>query len=343
VATSTPVSPFGDLMKNIDKVIIEVFGNAAQGMSDYVVPIGWVMLGISLLLWSFLIFQGQSQTMAGYIKKLFVGLIIIQFAGSLYGTWVAAPLFALPDELSKALTHADRSTTALDELAGHIDDLVIGVAQASVSALKDLNFGGAAVLLAAMCAIAIAGCFLELSVVFNMVYAKIGLACLLSVGPFFVMCLMWKPISKWFYSWLNTVLYFSFLSAFSTLVMLMFMGIANEYMKKLSAALADAHNAGSSFAENVFSFLVTSMTPWGGTSGTDVVGSAGDVVSAQVNILSIALQLVLVFVPLALVAMETRTMVSSITGGSGGSFGSGMMNIVSTAWRGGMGRLGGGQ
>jgi type IV secretion system protein VirB6 len=271
-----------------------------------------------------------------FVKKLFIALLVIQFAGPLYLTMVKTPLFHLPDELANAVAHGTSSTTALDQLAGKLDQLIIGLAQAIVAAFKDWNVGGALNLLVAMVCIAFAGSALEIACVFNMVYAKIGIALLLMVGPFFIYCLMVPAARNWFYGWLNTIMYFVFLTVFSTLIMLLFMGVANRFMIKLEAALKAEGDAKLSFVENVYSYLVSAMSNQ--QAGDAATGAAGSFVHAEINILSISIQMVLVFVPLFLVALEMRTMVASITGGSGGSFGSGMVNVISTAWRGGVGR-----
>ncbi|HYD60585.1 MAG TPA: type IV secretion system protein [Noviherbaspirillum sp.] len=336
-ASVAPVSPFTDMFNAVDAVIAEVFATAAQGMSAYVVPIGWVMLGITLLVWAFLIMEGSGHNVTEFVKKMFLGVVVIQVASALYGPWVIGALYNLPNELSNALSGGNSATSSLDVLAGSLDQLVIGVAQSIVAAFKSWNIGGAVVLFVAMCAIAVAGSLLELACVFNMVYAKIGVACLLAVGPFFVMCLLWSPIKNWFFSWLNTIMYFSFLQAFATLMMLLFIGIANRFMNKLSEAFQKAHDAKGNLAESVYSFLSSAMTDQP-ADASGVGGAVGGMIQAEFNILSVAFQMVLIFVPLFLVAMEMRTMVASMTGGSGGSFGSGVVNVVSTMWRGGWGR-----
>jgi type IV secretion system protein VirB6 len=328
------VQIFADLFTNIDEAVLKIFTDAAKGVSAYITPIAWVALGIMLLITAAFIAYGRGNDTMAFAKKLFYGCLIISALGGLYVPWIAMPLLKIPDELSLAVTNRSAATDTVDALAGHLLDLVVGVLQAVVETFKTWNVGGALVLLIAAVMIIVAGSLLLVAVVFNIVYAKIGMAYLLGVGPLFIFFLMIPAVKSWFNSWLNTVFYFVMLTVFSTMTMLMFTGIANKFMEKLAAAIQSAFSAKLTFAKGVYSWLAGSMS-------TAATGDAAlSVVTTEWSIISIALQIVLVFIPLFLVAMETRTMVQSVTGGSGGSFGTGVVNAVSTAWRGGLGRPG---
>lgn len=318
-------SIFTDLMTNIDKGIAASFSGAAAGMTAYVLPIGWAMFGISLLVWAFMVIEGKIHSpMNDWIMKGLYMLLVLTAAGTSYTTWVSAPLFALPNELSSAITNAGSSTAALDQLSDSLDQLIIGMAQAMADAFGDFNFGGGLILLVSIIAVALAGSLLEIACMFNMIYAKIGLALVLGVGPFFVLCLFWGPTKQWFYSWMNTVLYFVFLSVMTTMIMLLFITIANTFMGKLMNAVQAASDANAGFAHNVYAAL---KAVWNGEPLPSSSG-AGAVVNAQLNILSVSFQIVLVFLPMFFVALEVRSMVASMTGGSGGSFGGGVMAVA---------------
>lgn len=328
------VQIFADLFTNIDEAVLAVFTDAARGVSTYITPIAWVTLGIMLLITATFIQYGRGNDVQGFAKKLFYGCLIISALGGLYVTWIAAPLMKIPDELSLAVTNQKTATNTVDALASHLLDLVVGVLQAVVETFKTWNVGGALVLLLAALMIIAAGSLLLVAVVFNIVYAKIGMAYLLGVGPVFIFFLMIPAVKNWFFSWLNTVFYFVMLTVFSTMTMLMFTGIANKFMEKLAAAIQASFSAKMSFSQGVYSWLSGSM------NSAAAGEAAQNVVITEWSIISIALQIVLVFIPLFLVAMETKTMVQSVTGGSGGSFGTGVVNAVSTMWRGGVGRPG---
>jgi type IV secretion system protein VirB6 len=289
------------------------------------------MFGISLLVWSLMIIDGKIQSpMNDWILKGLYMLLVLTAAGSMYSTWISGPLFKLPYELTNAIGGGTTSTTSLDRLSESLGALISGIAQAMVTAFKEVNFGGAAVLLISMVAVAIAGTLLEVACVFNLIYAKIGLALVLGVGPFFILCLFWSHTKNWFYSWMNTVFYFVFLSVITTMVMVIFINIANEFMSKLMGAVS-AMPAASSGLPGVAG-AISNITPAGQIANvlTSMMSAGGGGASTQAafNILTISFQMVLVFLPMFLVALEIRTLVASMTGGSGSSAGGGIMAAI---------------
>jgi type IV secretion system protein VirB6 len=322
-------SLFTDLLRNIDAAILASFASAATGMSHYVLPIGVAMFGISILVWAIMVMEGSNQTpMNDWMSKLLKTLFIFAAAGQFYSSWISGPLFALPNELSAAVTGAVSSTSGLDALSGKLDGLIMGIAQGMVAAFKNWNFGGALMLIVSMVLVAIAGCLLEIACVFNMIYAKIGLALVLGMGPFFVMCLLWPQTKGYFTTWLNTVLYFVFLTVITTMIMVLFIAIADRFMTKLMEQVARSSGLTDNNAFNIGALIVAQMT--GRPSP-----QAEQNVDAQLNILSLTIQMALIYLPMFFVALEMRTLVSSLTGGSGGSMGAGVMQMVKTVKSGG--------
>lgn len=322
-------SLFSDLMRNIDESILASFGAAARGMSDYVLPIAWIMFAITVLMWSIMVMEGKVQSpMNDWLSKGLVMLLTLTAAGTFYAEWVSGPLFMLPNELARAVTGDASATSALDALSADLDQLIMGIAQGMVAAFKNFNFGAALLLLVSMVAVALAGSLLEVACVFNMIYAKLGLAMMLGVGPFFVICLMWPQTKGYFTSWLNTVLYFVFLTVLTTMVMVIFIKIASKFMDKLIAAVKMSSGLTDNMAFNLGSLLVAQITG-------DKAETAMQNIQGQFNILSVSIQMVLVFLPMFFVAIEMRTMVSSLTGGSGGSFGTTATQLLKTIRTGG--------
>ncbi|QOU76439.1 TrbL/VirB6 plasmid conjugal transfer protein (plasmid) [Janthinobacterium sp. HH102] len=320
---------FTDLMRNIDTGIAQSFSSASQGMTNYILPVGWIMLAISILVWSLMVIEGRIQTpMNDWILKGLSALLILSAAGQFYSSWISAPLFALPDALASAVSGATSATSALDALSDSLNKLIMGIGQGALEALQSWNFGGALMLTLSLLLVAAAGCLLEISCLFNMIYAKIGLSIVLGIGPFFVLCLLWPHTKSYFNAWLNTVLYFVFLTVLTTMIMVLFINIANHFMSKLMGAIA---------AQN--GFLEVTLANIGKAFIAQVSGGAKEAyenaVREQFNILSISIQMVLVFIPMFFVAQELRTLVASLTGGSGGSFGSGAMQMVRTIKSGG--------
>ncbi len=343
---------FSDFFKTVDEVLDEVMGVAWVGISEYIVPIAWVSLGILALVWAGAIWHGHGSSVKDWFTKMAKFVLILQFASVFYLAWVVTPMVSIPNELTYAIAKmqttvnggaaAITSTTAADQLTGALEQLVLGTLQAAVDAFKDWNVGGALALFVACALMICAGVVLLVIVIFNILYAKIGMAYILSVGPLFIFFLAIPGTRSWFTGWLNTAFYFVMLSVMSTLTMLLFTGIADKFMTKLTKAITDSFQAQLGLAEALYSMLGKAISGNVVEGAVNAGNAAGNMASAQINVVSIALQMVLVFIPMALVALETRTLVGSLTGGSGGSFGSGVANVVSTAWRGGVGRLAGG-
>lgn len=343
---------FSDFFRNVDEVLGDISKAASAGLIEYIVPIAWVSLGILALVWAGAIWHGNGTSVKDWFTKMAKFVVILQFASAFYFAWVAMPLLGLPNELSAAMAKfqnvangagdAFTSTSAADQLTGGIEQMVLGTMQAAVDAFKDWNVGGALLLFSACVLMMIGGVLLLVAVVFNMLYAKFGMFYVLSVGPLFIFFLTVPPLKHWFTNWLNTAFYFVMLTVLSTLTMMVFTGLANKFMEKFDAAVRQGFDAQMGLAESLYSTLKTAMGGQAVQGAADTGTAIGGIVGAQMNIVSIALQMVLMFIPMFLVAMETRTLAGSLTGGSGGSFGSGVMNIVSTAWRGGIGRVAGG-
>lgn len=313
-------STFSDFFQNVDSVLQTTFNQAAAGMSNYVLPLGWVMFGIGVLVWSLLMMQGKIQDPAqDWIMKGIAFVFVMWAAGNYYSSWISAPLFRLPSELSNAIGTSGNPSQILDSLSDKMQGLVMGIGATMVDALSNLNLGGAAIMFVALILVTIASILLLVAAAYNILYAKFGLAMVLAVGPFFVIWLAWQQTRHMFWPWLNTALYFVFLIVISSLFIIMFVQITDGYMTKLADAITGLAPAApsASFAEKLFGLLQQQIQP---VSDTYAV--------ASFNVLSIAFQLVFICVPLFFIEIQLPTICASLTGGSGGSFGSGGLMVM---------------
>lgn len=319
-------STFADFFQNVDSVLQSTFAQAAAGMSAYVLPIGWVMFGVSALVWSLLVMQGRIESpLQDWMLKGLVMVLVLYAAGRYYSSWISGPLFALPHELSNAIGTSGSPSQILDSLSDKMLGLCMGIGSSLVNAVTSFNFGGAIILLLSLVIVAIACILLVVAAAYNILYAKFGLALVLAVGPFFVIWLLWKQTQHLFWSWLGTALYFVFLIVVASLFIIMFVQIIDNYMTKLAAAVSSMAPAPSnaSLAEKIAGLLERAMTP---PNPSTMV--------ASFNILTIAFQLVFICIPLFFIEIQLPTIVASMTGGQGGSVGSGglmLMQAVRTA------------
>ncbi len=318
-------SIFSDLFGDIDSKIGGVMSHAAAGMSAYVVPVGWAMLAISLLVYSLLVLEGKvNNPMLDWIQRGIGMMLVLMACSSYYGIWVSGTLSALPNGLSAAIGNTGNPNTVLDTLGSNLIDLIAGVGSGAVDAFSGWNIGGGFLLFFAMLDITIVGSLLLVACAFNMLYAKLGLNLVLAVGPFFVLCLFWPQTRSYFYSWLNTALYFVFLTVMATLFVVFFIGIAQTYMDAMEKLIKSLTTAGgtSSYATSV----AQAIKAW--ATGAAPPVSVGASPSNFLNIVKLVAEINFVFFPMLLVALEMKTLVASMTSGSGGSAGGGVEKLI---------------
>lgn len=321
-----PSHAFSDLFGDVDSKIATVTSHAAAGMSSYVLPIGWAMLGVSLLVYSVLILEGKvNNPMLDWISKGIGMMLILMACGSYYAPWISTAIAALPNALSSAIGSSGSPTLVLDTLAGSLEDLVKGIAAGVGDAFSGWNIGGGFLLFFAMIDVTVVGGILLVACAFNLMYARIGLSIVLAVGPFFVLCLLWPHFKNYFYSWLNTVLYFVFLAVISTMFVVFFIGIAQTFMNYIEGAIKGLTATGgtSSYA----SAVADAIKAWANSTSAPASSSPATTAPQLLNIIVLVVEINFIFMTMILIALDMKTMVASLTGGSGGSAGGGMEKL----------------
>lgn len=321
-----PTHVFTDTFASVDSGLAAVTAHAAAGMSAYVLPIGWAMLGTSLLVYSALILEGKvNNPMVEWISKGVGMMLVLMACGSYYDPWISKALAGLPDAFSSAVGNSGSPTLALDTLAGSLEELVKGLANGVMAAFKVLNMGGGFLLIFALADVALMGCFLLVTCAFNLMYAKIGLSITLAVGPFFVLCLFWSHFKNYFYSWLNTALYFVFLAVISTMFVVFFIGIAQSFMTELEKLIKTM--TASSVTASYASAVYDAIKAWADNAPAPAAPGASAASKAMFNIVILVLEINFVFMTLFLISLDMKSLVASLTGGSGGSAGGGFEKL----------------
>lgn len=303
----------GDIYNNFESALGSFYESAASGVSGYVIPIAWVLLGICMLIYLYMMMEGKIASPATDWFLKWIGFMIVLYVmGNGYLSWVAKPLFNLPSELVTAMSS---SATNAPDLLGQVNekvvDLISAMFTAATNLVKDLAIGPA-IALFLMGVLVIVAAYLLLSVaLFAIIFSKLGLSMVLAVGPFFVLALVLPQTRNYFYSWLNTALYFVFYHVFTALFIFMFIGIINSYIGKLNATL-------------------------GSTGGGGVLAMVGNLIGvggAGLNVAAITIPILLISVSMFFMFLQIPTMCASLTGGSGGSFGHGLTGLVRTKSR----------
>lgn len=318
-----PRHAFTDLFSAVDGSFAAVAAHGSSGMSNYILPIGWAMLGVSLLVYSALTIEGKvSNPMLDWISKGVGMMLVLMACGTYYEPWVSSVLSGLPDALSSAVGDSPSPVLALDTLAGSLEDLVSGIASGVVDAFHGWNIGGGLLLVFALVDVALMGCLLLVACAFNLMYAKIGLGIILQVGPFFVLCLFWSPLKSYFYAWLNTALYFVFLAVISTLFVVFFIGIAQTFMNEMEGMIKQLTASGgtSSYAAAVYD----AIKAWAVNGPPPATRPEATTGRDLLNIIVLVIEINFVFMTLILIALDVKSLVASLTGGNGGSAGGGL-------------------
>jgi type IV secretion system protein VirB6 len=298
----------GDIYNNFDRALGGFYESAAQGVSGYVIPIAWVLLGICMLIWCYLVMEGKVAMPATDWLLKFIGFMVVLYAmGNGYLLWVAKPLFNLPSELSTALSGTSASAP---DLLGQVNEKVVDLVSAMFSAgtnlIKDLAFGPAIALFLMGVLVIVAVYLLLAAALFSVIFSKLGLSMVLAVGPFFVLALVLPQTRSYFYSWLNTALYFVFYHVFSALFIFMFIGIVNSYVTKLNSTVGGVSGG------NVMSMVAR------------LVGASGD----GLNVAATCIPIFLISLAMFFMFLQIPVMCASLTSGSGGSFGAGLSSAV---------------
>jgi type IV secretion system protein VirB6 len=299
----------GDIYSKFDSALSGFYEGAAAGISGYVIPIAWVLMGICMLIWCYLIIEGKiAMPITDWLLK-FVGFMVALYVmGNGYLGWVARPVFDLPSELVSAMS---KSAKNAPDLLGQVNEKVVDLVSAMFTAgsnlVKELAIGPA-IALFLMGVLVIVTTYLLLAVaLFTMIFSKLGLSLVLAVGPFFVLALVLPQTRNYFFSWLNTALYFVFYHVFTALFIFMFIGIVNSYMGTLNSTLGGSGGGGG----------VLSMV-------ANLLGVRG----SGLNVAAISIPILLISMTMFFMFLQIPTICASLTSGSGGSFGAGLTSLV---------------
>lgn len=299
----------GDIYNNFERALNGFYEGAAAGISGYVIPIAWVLLGICMLIWCYLVIEGRvAIPITDWLLKFVGFMVVLYIMGNGYLGWVAEPIFNLPSELTSAMSGtASSSPDLLGQVNDKIVDLVAAMFTAGTRLVKDLAIGPA-IALFVMAAFVIAATYLLLAAaLFAVIFSKLGLSLVLAVGPFFVLALVLPQTRSYFHSWLNTALYFVFYHVFTALFIFMFIGIINSYVGKLNSQLGSPGGGGGVLA------MVMNLVGVGG---------------AGLNVAAICIPIILISLTMFFMFLQIPVMCASLTTGSGGSFGARLSSFV---------------
>jgi len=201
---------FGQLF---DQALNQYVVNAIGVLMGHLAPIAASLVTIWLLLYGYATVRNETgdsiATFAG--KALKIALVLaVSTTSNLYMSWVVGSANDLLNALSGFFLQAGglptTTTTAwalIDAYDAQVETVVATLAKDVVQiAPPFVNFPN----LFAIVLISLGGCFFEVCMLAVACFSKIILTLALSVGPIFVLCLMFTATSKFFDAWLSKLL-----------------------------------------------------------------------------------------------------------------------------------------
>lgn len=309
----------GDTIAQFDSALTTFYAGASAGISGYVMPLGWTVLALGLLVHAWAIMEGKVQApLQDWMFKLVAALIVLYAMSGAYLEWVADPLNVLGNELSAAAVAGD-STSVLKALWKGSVEVLSMIANGISLAIDKWEFGTATLLLFFLLVVAGSLMLLVSAALFFVIYTKLGLSLVLAVGPFFLLGLLNQHTRSYFFSWLNTALYFVIYQVLVVIFMVLFLKIIETYMGAMMQDLTGQPAPPYDIP----------------TGAAKLIG-----VGAAINLFSYFLPIVVISVAMFFMLLQLPTIASSMTSGSGGSFGNGLYAMSQMFRRGGKGNGG---
>lgn len=305
-----------DVISQFNAALTTFLTSSAGVISGYVMPIGWVVLAIGLLVHAWAIMEGKVQApLQDWLFKLIAALMVLYAMSGGYLNWIGIPLANLGSDLGILLAGGTDATSVLSNANDRIVELVTVIFRAAGLAMKGLDYGSAVLLVVFGILVGFA-CFLLIgTALFFIIFAQIGISLVIAVGPFFVLGLLNQHSRNYFFSWLNTALYFVFYQVLTILFISLFLSILEQYINALNVALSGVDYSIKNAVLNMIGM---------GTAKLNVVATLTPVI-----IISVAMFFMLLQLP---------TIASSMTSGSGGQFGNGLYAMARMGGVGGRGR-----
>ena len=298
-----------DIYTRFDGALKGFYQVAAVGISSYVVPVAWILLGICMLIWCYQVIEGKvALPITDWLPRFLGFLVALHVMGSGYLAWVAEPIFALPAELTTALSS---SASGAPDLLGQVNEKVVDLVSAMFAAgsdlIAELAIGPAIALFLLGCLVIVATYLLLSVALFAIIFSKLGLSMVLAVGPLFLLALVLPQTRNYFHSWCSTCLYFILYHILSALFVFMFIGIVDSYVGTLNTSLGGLQGGGG----------VLNMV-------ANLLGVRGP----GLNVAAITIPIVLIAMVMFFMFLQIPAMCASLSGGGGGSFGVGVVALM---------------
>lgn len=200
---------FFDLLAAIDARMIGFYSHGAAAMQAYLRPLLKGLLVFYLMLWVWKTMYGDhDDVLRSGVRRMFRVLVVLGFAFStpIYVGKIALWVYALPDSWVAAI-----STTSATSVGSVLDGMFIRGMDLAVE-FKDLGSGVVDTVYYSLLGVIvmIVTCLLVGLVFALLVIVKVGLALMISVGPGFILLLLFDATRSLFDGWIRQTATFIF-------------------------------------------------------------------------------------------------------------------------------------
>lgn len=231
---SVRLTSLGAIVQWLDQMVNTMLLNSVATNLERVTAAVWLPLEIGvtigLLFYGYLIATQQIPTpfgkALGNVVKVVIVVGLIE-SGGLYQTKIMGTMLSLPDGLMQVITGSPGD--ARDILSEFHNS---GLETATLLEERAPSFWtemGRTVLFS-LVSLAIVVLYTLVTIIglLLMTVAKVGMALVVTVGPFFIAAALWEPTKAYFFNWLSQALYFAFYGMLFTAVFSIVMGMLSQ-------------------------------------------------------------------------------------------------------------------
>ena len=258
-------SLFSPLFEKVDTATQSFVSDISANAIATITPFVTLGLTLGFIAYAILIIRGavDMPILDFLARSLRIGIVVsVALAGGLYQAQIANAIIELPNALAVAVitdpAEGSGAASIIDVAAGKgFDAASRAFKQSSFFSADGLLYGifGIMIILATAIIVAIGGAFILL--------AKLALALLAGLGPFFIVALLWQPTSRFFEMWVGQVLnYVLLVVLFSALFGLM-MSIYGGYVEgvKFETGMNVAYSLGGAFILSAAMVMILLQLP----------------------------------------------------------------------------------
>lgn len=247
-----PNAVYQQVFAYVDNACQGYIGSTVANVSNTIAPAVFGLLGVYVALWGLASMRGliQEHVMEFITRAIKIAAILgIALGLASYNVYVTDTFFTSPTQFANSMTNATSNASAITSLDTILNDgFSTGKAFWDKGGVLDGDFGmyliaiiiwGVAIVVTAY------GCFL-------IVLAKIALSLLISLGPLFILSLLFQATGNFFNSWIQQ------LSNYALLIILVI--AANVFVIDLFARAATPGMTAitsSAQIDKIFPFMVT--------------------------------------------------------------------------------------